>query len=72
VGGVPEVVRNGVDGVLVDPGADDQLVSALALLTQDVRLRERLGAAGRARVASHFGIEQTVGSLLAIYEELAG
>ncbi|GAA3824136.1 glycosyltransferase family 4 protein [Nocardioides panacisoli] len=72
VGGVPEIVRSGVDGLLVDPGADDQLVAALALLAEDVRLRQRLGDAGRARVASHFGIEHTVRSLLTIYEELAG
>lgn len=72
VGGVPEIVRSGVDGLLVDAGADDQLVAALTLLTQDAALRRRLGDAGRARVASRFGIEHTVGSLLTIYEELAG
>ncbi|MEZ0579074.1 glycosyltransferase family 4 protein [Nocardioides sp. MH1] len=71
VGGVPEIVRNGVDGVLVDAGAVDQLTAALRLLAGDAGLRARLGAAGRERVAAHFGIEHTVRALLDVYEEVS-
>lgn len=71
VGGVPEIVRNGVDGILVDPGAEDQLVAALTLLAGDAALRRRLGAAGRARVVERFGIEHSVRSLVGVYEGLA-
>lgn len=70
VGGVPEIVRNGVEGVLVDAGAVDQLAAALTLLAGDPVLRRRLGAAGRARVTAHFGIQHTVRSLLRVYEEI--
>jgi glycosyltransferase involved in cell wall biosynthesis len=71
VGGVPEIVRDGVDGVLVDPGDEDQLTAALALLVGDPALRRTLGRAGRARVAERFGIEHSVRSLVSIYERLA-
>ena len=70
VGGVPEIVRNGVEGVLVDAGAVDQLAAALRLLAGDPVLRQRLGAAGRARVTAHFGIHHTVESLVRVYEEV--
>jgi glycosyltransferase involved in cell wall biosynthesis len=71
VGGIPEIVRDGVDGVLVDPGVEDQLVDALALLAGDPELRRRLGAAGRSRVVDRFGISRSARSLVAIYERLA-
>jgi glycosyltransferase involved in cell wall biosynthesis len=71
VGGVPEIVRDGVDGLLVDAGSEDQLVTALTALAADARLRRRLGASGRARVAERFAIEHSVRSLVAIYEQVA-
>lgn len=72
VGGVPEIIRDGVDGVLVEPGSVDQLTDALAHLAGDADLRRRLGAAGRARVAERFAIGRNVRSLVSIYERLAG
>jgi len=70
VGGVPEIVRDGVDGLLVDPGDEDQLVDALVALAGDQALRVSLGAAGRSRVAEQFGIDRSAQALLAIYERL--
>ena len=50
VGGVPEIVRDGINGVLV-PGADAvALAQALSRVASDAALRERLGAEGKARV----------------------
>ncbi len=72
VGGVPEIVRHGRDGLLVPPGSPADLAAALALLAGRPALRHRLGAAGRARVATEFGIEHTVRSLLEIYAGVAG
>jgi glycosyltransferase involved in cell wall biosynthesis len=48
VGGIPHVVRDGVDGVLVPPGDAAALASALGSLLTDDERRETLGAAGRA------------------------
>jgi glycosyltransferase involved in cell wall biosynthesis len=45
VGGVPDVVQEGRDGFLVDPGATDDLADRLTRLARDPELRERMGAA---------------------------
>ncbi|WP_183093754.1 glycosyltransferase family 4 protein [Nocardioides stalactiti] len=71
VGGIPEIVRDGVDGILVDPGSVDQLAAALARLVGDPGLRQRLAAAGRQRVADRFDVDRSVRALLDVYEEVA-
>ncbi|AIY17028.1 glycosyltransferase family 4 protein [Pimelobacter simplex] len=72
VGGVPEVVRDGVDGLLVRPGDDEQWVAALGALVADAPRRRALGTAARARVAGHHRIDHTVAALVPIYEGVAG
>ncbi len=47
VGGVPDVVRDGVDGFLVEPGDTEAAAERLAALALDPELRARLGDAGR-------------------------
>ena len=48
VGGVPDVVRDGVDGFLVEPGDVDGMAERLSQLAADASLRHRMGEAGRA------------------------
>src|SRR5206468_7046071 len=50
VGGVPDVVRDGIDGFLVAAGDVDGAAAKLALLAGDAGLRKKLGRSGRARV----------------------
>lgn len=71
VGGVPEIVRDDVDGRLVDPGNVAQLAHELAALARDAGMRQRLGASARARVTDQFGIDRTTQSLLEVYEQVA-
>ncbi|WP_345710882.1 glycosyltransferase, partial [Kineococcus glutinatus] len=54
IAGVPELVRDGENGLLVPPGRVDALVDALLALADDPRTRHRLGAAGRGRVVGEF------------------
>jgi glycosyltransferase involved in cell wall biosynthesis len=49
VGAIPEVVADGVNGVLVRPGDPGQLAAALQSLIADAELRNRLAAAAHAR-----------------------
>lgn len=49
VGGIPEIVTDGVEGILVRPGAPQALAVALAGLLADGQLRGRLAATGRER-----------------------
>lgn len=70
VGGVPDVVREGVDGFLVDPGAVDDLAERLARLAADPGLRERMGAAGRARVLPRYAVDRLVDDVDRLYRSL--
>lgn len=50
VGGLPELVRDGETGLLVQPRQPDQIAAAVSRLWQDSQTRRRLGRAGRARM----------------------
>jgi glycosyltransferase involved in cell wall biosynthesis len=70
VGGVPDVVRDGEDGFLVDLGAVDQLADALAQLAEDPKLRESMGEAGRARVLPRYSVQRLVDDVDGLYRSL--
>jgi sugar transferase (PEP-CTERM/EpsH1 system associated) len=70
VGGVPEIVDHEKTGLLVQPGSEDALHSALDRLISDPDLREQLAQAGRERVAADFTIERMVKHIEDLYEEL--
>lgn len=56
VAGIPELIRDGQDGLLVPPGDPEALAAALARLAGDAALRRRLAASARERVrALHDG-----------------
>lgn len=52
--GIPELVEDGVSGLLIRPGRTDLLVDALQRLAADADLRSRMGRAGREKVSSEF------------------
>jgi glycosyltransferase involved in cell wall biosynthesis len=47
VGGIPDIVRDGEDGILVDPAEFDELAEALVRVLSEPGLAERLGAAAK-------------------------
>lgn len=61
--GIPELIRGGVDGLLVAPSDLDGLVDALRSLIDDPTLRRRLGASGRQRVIERYDLAANVGVL---------
>jgi glycosyltransferase involved in cell wall biosynthesis len=70
IGGLPEIVSAGVDGMLV-PAEDPQaLAAALRDLLTDAGLRERYGAAARAAYERSFRIEEMIAKTVALYEAL--
>jgi glycosyltransferase involved in cell wall biosynthesis len=70
VGGVPDVVQEGDDGFLVEPGATDDLADRLARLARDPELRERMGRAGRERVLPRYAVERLVDDVDRLYRSL--
>jgi glycosyltransferase involved in cell wall biosynthesis len=57
VGGIPDVVDDGVDGRLIEVGDEDGLVSAIESLSEDPRRRAELGRGARAKAVTAFGID---------------
>jgi glycosyltransferase involved in cell wall biosynthesis len=67
VGGVPELVRDGIDGILIDPGDLKGMAMAIVKLLADPALRSLMGAAGRQHVA-RYSWERTAQLTLGEYE----
>lgn len=72
VGGVPEIVEDGVTGRLVPPHQPNALAESVAELLDDTHLADRLGAAGAALVGSRYGIAAMVSSYECLYRRLLG
>jgi glycosyltransferase involved in cell wall biosynthesis len=70
VGGVPDVVRDGLDGFLVEPGDTDSLAARLAELAADPALRQRMGESGRARVLERYGVGRLLEDVDALYRDM--
>ena len=72
MGGIPEVVHDGVNGLLLDQKDDDaELAAKIIRLLNDASLRQRLGQQGRAWVEADFSWEQIAATLEAFYDEVA-
>ncbi len=69
VGGVPDVVREGVDGFLVEPGSTSGMAERLAQLAADPELGRRLGEAGRERVLERYGVGRLLDDVDQLYRE---
>ena len=70
--GCREVVQHRATGLLVPPGDQPALESALTELLGDADLRERLGASARALVEREFALPKVIDETLTIYRELLG
>jgi glycosyltransferase involved in cell wall biosynthesis len=67
VGGVPEIVTDGVSGFLVPPEDPTALARALACLRRDPALRRRFGEAGARDARRRFDVRRTVAALEDVY-----
>lgn len=71
-GGIPEVVEDGVTGLLVPRRNPDALAAAIDRLAGDPELRAILGAAAARRVAAEFSVDRMVEQTLQAYERVLG
>ena len=69
VGGIPELISHGTEGLLIDPGNIQELSSAMQTLIKDEDMRNSLGAKARERVAS-LDIQKYCLTLMSIYKDV--
>jgi glycosyltransferase involved in cell wall biosynthesis len=67
-GAFPEVIEDGVSGLLVPPRDARALAAGIERLLDDTTLRRRLAEEGRRRIAGHFSWRNTAEGTLALYE----
>lgn len=70
VGGIPEVVLDGVTGLIVEPRNSDQLASAMCSLLESPALLESHGRAGHQRVLDEFSPALRTRRILDLYQEV--
>lgn len=71
-GGIPEVVRSGVNGLLVQPGEYRALAEAMIAILGNDSLARKMGEAGQALVEEEFSITRMVAGNLRVYEQVVG
>ena len=70
VGGIPEVVLDGVTGLHVPPGDEGALAEAIIRLAGDVEACRRMGEAGRLLVLERFRWEHSLNLMTEVYESM--
>jgi glycosyltransferase involved in cell wall biosynthesis len=71
-GGIPEVVDDGVTGLLVEPRDHHALAAAIVRLISDEAGRQGMAAAGFERVSARFTVERMIGETVNVYQRVAG
>lgn len=72
VGGIPDAVKEGVNGFLITPGDVQALAACLEKLIVNPNLRREMGRVGRELATTHFEVSIVTEALETIYNELAG
>jgi len=71
-GGIPEIVEDEVNGLLVPPRDQTALANAIVRALNDAGLRQRMAEAGLARVHERFTVEKMVAETASVYGRVAG
>ena len=69
VSAIPEVIEDGVTGLLVPPADSVALAEAILTLWRESALREKLGSAGRERLRERFSLDQMVDRTEQVYAD---
>jgi glycosyltransferase involved in cell wall biosynthesis len=68
---IPEIVRDGAEGLLVPPHDPSSLSDALVRLGRDGAMRARMAAAGRERIRTHFSLDGMIGRYETLLRDVA-
>jgi glycosyltransferase involved in cell wall biosynthesis len=71
VGGTPDVIVDGENGLLVAPDKPHDLQAALSKLLTNISMRQRMGKLARETILARYSLENTADRLAALYQRLA-
>jgi colanic acid/amylovoran biosynthesis glycosyltransferase len=66
--GIPELIRDGVDGLLVPPASPEHIADAVERLITEPGLAERIGKAGRERIEDRYNLRKNIPALAQAFE----
>lgn len=69
-GGSPELIENGISGVVVQPGEPQEIAQAILMLYKGSERRRLMGDNARERIATRFHIQDTVRQTLDVYHQV--
>jgi len=72
VGGIPELITNGVEGFLIEPKNADVLREKIENLVKDKDLRTAMGKAAKEKIKDSFFLERTVNMTTSLYRNILG
>ena len=67
VGGIPEIIENGKDGLLVPPADPKELIKAIKKLIEDKTLRENLAKNLHEKITKEFSLEKMLRETISLY-----
>ncbi len=70
VAGIPDMIENGVSGLLINPGSPDEIAEAVLLLKQDKALRDKLAAGAKARFEEKFEFSKGIEEIRVLYASM--
>ncbi|MEJ2307582.1 MAG: glycosyltransferase [candidate division WOR-3 bacterium] len=70
VGGVKEIISDGKNGFLVEPGNSNALAEKIKELLEDKKMRKDFGEAGFKRVKENFSIDKTVERIENLWDKI--
>ena len=70
VGGIPEIIEDGISGFLVPPAEPVNCANKIIELAKDDRKRREIGISGRKRIKEHFSVSKMIEGIQTVYEEI--
>lgn len=72
VGGIPEIIEDGRNGILIEPGDEKALTEAIVKLSGDPALRQQMGEAGRKIARERFDFDASLDLMENLYRKTLG
>jgi glycosyltransferase involved in cell wall biosynthesis len=71
VGGLPEIINDGITGWLVDPKVPEELADRIQSLVENPQQATQMGSAGRLRILQNFTVERMVSEFEELFSRLS-